>query len=359
MTQFEQLKKEKKVADENVIKFGKALKTSKNELAKVTKELTDTRTRTTVEKQALQQKVVQMEQKVKELQHQLLNARVKPPVHQNPVKPAKPSISDVLGKLNENDVDVAIDKMNIKPLNSLIEKPEQEKKSISDILANLSENDVLDNVAKIHIQSIDKLTKKDGSKQEKKSINGILGGLSESDVSATIDKMNIKPLSSLTEEPQEKKTISDILTGLSEKEILNNIEKMHIQPIGELTQKEEKSSVHQILGMIDGDVIINNAGKVSIKPISDLTKEEKNELSHFVVLNQSSEVQSSVQKVQDKNYVQIEQSSEVQTEKKTTDKSNKKSRTLPQTSDPLTGLFALAMIAGGTLVALGKKKIRL
>lgn len=318
-TQFEQLKKEKKVADENVIKFGKALKTSKDELAKVTKELTDTRTRTTVEKQALQQKVAQMEQKVKELQHQLLNARVKPLVHQDPVKPAKSSISDILGKLNENDVDVAIDKMNIKPLNSLIEKPEQEKKSISDIL----------------------------------------GGLSESDVSATIDKMNIKPLSSLAEEPQEKKTISDILTELSEKEILDNVEKMHIQPIDELTQKEEKSSVHQILGMIDGDVIINNAGKVFIKPISDLTKEEKNELSHSVVLNQSSEVQNSVQKVQDKNYVQIKQSSEVQTEKKTTDKSNKKSRKLPQTSDPLTGLFALVMTAGGALMAFGKKKVHL
>lgn len=217
-------------------------------------------------------------------------------------------------------------------------KPRQETpttSSISDTLGKLSEEDVTNGISKMDIKSINEITKDDKVTPDlpkpspTPSVSDALGKLSEEDVNNGIGKMNIKSISELTKEDkvtpeQPKLDIPALEKQITVDDILNNTAKLNIHEIKDLVQPElPKLDIPEFEKQITVDNVLSNAAKMNIKSIDELTKKDEAKPTEGVTTSKAKQQK---------------------TETKATEKETKK---LPQTSDPIvaTGLISLVGMA--------------
>ena len=177
------------------------------------------------------------------------------------------------------------------------------------------------------------------------SVSDALGKLSEEDVNNGIGKMSIKPISELTKEDkvtpeQPKLDIPALEKQITVDDVLSNAAKMNIHEIKDLVQPElPKLDIPTLEKQITVDDVLNNAAKTNIQSIDELTK--KDEVKPAVGTPVGTATTETKTPAEDATVATA------QSEKAEVKATEKESKKLPQTGDPVaaTGLISLVGMA--------------
>lgn len=223
--------------------------------------------------------------------------------------------------------------------------------SVSDALGKLSEEDVNNGIGKMSIKPISEITKDDKVTPDlpkpspTPSVSDTLSKLSEEEVNNGIGKMNIKPISELTKEDkvtpeQPKLDIPALEKQITVDDVLSNAAKMNIHEIKDLVQPElPKLDIPALEKQITVDDVLNNAAKMNIQSIDELTK--KDEVKPTVGTPVGTATTETKTPAEDATVATA------QSEKAKVKATEKESKKLPQTGDPVaaTGLISLVGMA--------------